>query len=180
VIFFAGRGKGSKDGQASRARIRELVQAEPGIHVSQLADRLGLSWHTIAYHLRMLETTRDIVLEKEGRERRAYPAGISYVHRRWLAGLRTARAADVLRSLLDDPRQTVPALSRRMGYSEKVVRRQVANLAEAGLLERHGKLRPVYELSREAAPELADWLRRGPDRGPLPPPPPPHRDPPGR
>lgn len=157
TLFFVARGR---DGAASRALIRAVVDAEPGIHVSRLADRTGLSWHTIAYHLRMLEATGILAVEKRGRERRAYPVAVSEVHRRWLAGLRTERAADVLRSLLEDPRQSVPALSRRIGYSEKVVRRQVANLAEAGLLERHGTLRPVYELSPDAAPELAEWLRR--------------------
>ena len=161
-LSFAWRGK---DGRASRALIRATVEAEPGIHVAQLADRTGLSWHTIAYHLRILQRQGLLQLDKDGRERRAFPVGLPPRHRQWLAALRIEPAAEVLRILLDDPRQSVPVLSRRMGYSEKVVRRHVANLAEAGLVQRHGQLRPVYELSRAAEPALAEWLRRRPEPG---------------
>lgn len=148
LMFFAGRGK---DGQAMRARIRQAIDAEPGIHVSELADRLGISWHTAAYHLGVLDKAHLVQLEKGERERRAYPVGIPPRHRQWLAALRTEQAAEVLRVLLEDPRLSVPGISRRMGYSEKIVRRQVARLAEAGLVQRHGSLRPVYEPSPQAA-----------------------------
>src|SRR5687768_157214 len=155
-MFFAVR----RDGAASRARILAAVQADPGIHVSLLAERAGLSWHTTMYHLRLLERRRLVQVDKGDRERRAFPAGLPTVHRAWLAALRTGEAAEVLRLLQQDPRQTIPGLSRRMGYSEKVVRRQIAHLSQAGLVHRRGQLRPVYELSRAAEPELADWLRR--------------------
>ena len=106
MLFFAGRGR---DGRGSRALIRAMVEAEPGIHIAELAQRTGLSWHTTAYHLRLLEKQRVVSLEKGQRERRAFPAGIPDLHRRWLAGLRTDKAAELLRSLLEDPRQTVPS-----------------------------------------------------------------------
>jgi predicted transcriptional regulator len=140
------------------------VEAEPGIHVSELADRVGLSWRTTAYHLGVLQRSRLIHVDKQSRERRAFPAGIPPRHRQWLAAVRLDHATDVLRLLLADPRQSVPALSRRMGYSEKVVRRHLTNLAEAGLVERQGTLRPLYGIDRSAAPTLVQWLR-GDDRG---------------
>lgn len=52
-----------------------------------------------------------------------------------------------------------------MGYSEKVVRRQVANLANAGLVERRGELRPVYAPHPAARNEIGPLLR---GRGALP------------
>jgi len=149
-----------RDGAGSRARILAAIQADPGIHVAQLAERTGLSWHTTLYHLRLLERRRQVQVQKTDRERRAFPAGLPPAHRAWLAALRTGEAADLLRLLQQDPRQSIPRLSRRMGFSEKVVRRQMANLSQAGLVHRRGQLRPVYEVSRAAEPELAEWLRR--------------------
>jgi predicted transcriptional regulator len=157
VLFFTVR---RRDGRASRERIRSMVEAHPGIHVADLAERTGLSWHTTAYHLRVLVRSRLVLLDKGGRERRAFPAGLPPRHRQWLAALQAEEAAEVLRALFDDPRQSVPVLSRRMGYSEKVVRRHVAHLTQAGLVQRLGQLRPVYEPSRAAQPALAEWLRR--------------------
>lgn len=158
MLFFAA---GGKDGKATRARIRALVQDEPGIHVSEIADRLGISWHTVGYHLGILARSRVVQLEKGGRERRVFPMGIPPRHRQWLAALRTEQAAEVLRILLRDPRLSVPVLSRRMGFSEKIVRRQVERLAEAGLVERRGELRPVYQPSQQAAASHeARWLER--------------------
>lgn len=155
MMFLAHR----RDGQDSRDRILAAVRAEPGIHVSELGRRLRLPWGTTRYHLAILQRRGAVELEKGGRERRAYPMGIPALQRTWLAALRGASAMDVLRLLLEDPRQSVPLLSRRMGASEKVVRRQVANLAHAGLLQRHGQMRAVYELDPEAAPQLERWLR---------------------
>jgi predicted transcriptional regulator len=155
IMFLAAR----RDGAASRARILAAVQADPGLHISLVAERTGLSWHTTMYHLKLLERRRLVQVDKGGRERRAFPAGLPAVHRTWLAAMRLAEAGDVLRLLLRDPRQSIPGLSRRMGHSEKVVRRQMAHLAEAGLVHRRGQMRPVYEVSRAAAPELAEWLR---------------------
>ena len=158
MLFFAGRGK---DGRAMRARMRELIQAEPGIHVAELAQRLAVSWHTAAYHLGVLVKTRVVQLEKGDRERRAYPAGISARHRQWLAALRADQAVEVLRNLMEGTPLSVPVLSRRMGFSEKIVRRHVERLADAGLLQRRGELRPVYEANPNLeATDDRPWLER--------------------
>lgn len=161
MLFLVAR----RDGSDSRTRILDTVKEDPGIHVSMLAQRIGLSWHTTMYHLRLLERRRLVQVDKGDRERRAFPTGVPAAHRAWLAALRVGEAAEVLRLLQQDPRQTIPGLSRRMGYSEKVVRRQMANLSQAGLVHRRGQLRPVYELSRAAGPELAEWLRRAQAEG---------------
>lgn len=161
IVFLVRR-----DGGASRSRILSAVQADPGIHVSLLAEQAGLSWHATIYHLRVLERQGLLQVEKGGRERRAFPTGVPESHRTWLAAMHLGEAVEVLRALMEDPRQTIPDLSRRMGHSEKVVRRQVANLSQAGLVQRHGQLRPVYEVSRTAEPDLTEWLRRRPAEAP--------------
>jgi predicted transcriptional regulator len=164
MLLFAAR----RDGEASRHRILVAVQTDPGVHVSELVARTGLSWHTVAYHLRILVRQHAVAVEKENRERRVFPAGIPALQRAWLAALRGPRAAEVLRMVAGQPGLGISALSRRIGFSEKIVRRQVANLARAGLLERRGQLRPVYEVSARAAPDLAPLLRDGLHRPPDP------------
>jgi DNA-binding IclR family transcriptional regulator len=154
ILFLAER----RDGAGSRVKILQVVRQDPGIHVSLLAKRAGLSWQTTRYHLRILQTQGLVQVDKGGRERRAFPLGVSTTHRSWLAALRTGEAAQVLRLLLTEPGQTIPALSRRMGHSEKVVRRQIANLSQAGLVQRKGHLRPLYEPAIHS-PDLAAWLR---------------------
>lgn len=151
-----------KDGPASRQRILAEVAADPGIHVSELGERTGLSWHTIAYHLQILRRTHAVLVEKGRRERRVFPTEMPPGHRAWLAALRGDRAHEVLRLLLDDPQQGITSLSRRMGFSEKIVRCQVARLAEAGLVARRGHVAPVYEINPAAVHEVKGWLR---DRG---------------
>jgi predicted transcriptional regulator len=155
LLFLAER----RDGAGSRVRILHEVRQDPGIHISLLAKRSGLSWQTTRYHLRILQTQGLVQVDKGGRERRAFPLGVSTTHRSWLAALRTGEAAQVLRLLLADPGQTIPAISRRMGHSEKVVRRQIANLSQAGLVQRRGHLRPLYEPAVQS-PDLAAWLRQ--------------------
>lgn len=155
LLFFAER----RDGAGSRVRILKEVRGDPGIHISMLAKKAGLSWQTTRYHLRILQAQGLVQVDKGGRERRAFPLGVSTTHRSWLAALRTGEAAQVLRLLLADPGQTIPALSRRMGHSEKVVRRQIANLSQAGLVQRRGHLRPLYEPTINS-PDLAAWLRQ--------------------
>lgn len=154
ILFLAER----RDGAGSRVKILQAVRQDPGIHVSLLAKRAGLSWQTTRYHLKILASQGLVQIDKGGRERRAFPLGVSTTHRSWLAALRTGEAAQVLRLLLADPGQTIPALSRRMGHSEKVVRRQIANLSNAGLVQRKGHLRPMYEPAVHS-PDLAEWLR---------------------
>lgn len=149
-----------RDGKESRDRVLAIVQAEPGIHISELGRRLGLPWGTTRYHLAILQRRGAVEVEKGGRERRAFPSGIPPMQRAWLAALRGPNAVDVLRLLLDDPRQSVPRLSRRLGSSEKVVRRQIANLAQAGLLHRYGQVRALYELEPDAVPQVERWLRK--------------------
>jgi DNA-binding transcriptional ArsR family regulator len=160
----AGESDGGEGGAESRKRVLAQVLADPGLSVAELAARANLTWRSTAYHVRLLQRAKAVEVEQGGRTRRVFPAGLPVKHRQWLSALRIGEASEVLRLLIAEPNQTIPGLSRRLGYSDKVVRRQVANLAEAGLLERRGSLRPVYDLNPVAAPEISSWLHLRRDR----------------
>jgi PAS domain-containing protein len=107
-----------------------------------------------------LESTGHVKLEKGGRERVAFPQGVPATHRRWLLAMRTFEAREVLRALLDDPGQSVPALSRRLDRSGKVIRGAIAALVRAGILYKVGWWRPVYALKLSDAGQMASLLRK--------------------
>lgn len=67
MLFFAGR---RKDGRAMRKRLLATIEDDPGVHVSELAQTLGVAWHTVAYHLGVLAEEGRISVDKGGRERR--------------------------------------------------------------------------------------------------------------
>lgn len=136
---------GIHDGRGNRQRIIAAIRADPGIHVSLLAKRVGLSWRTTLYHVVILQGQGVIDSDRKLRERRLFPTEVPALHRAWLSALRNDNAIEVLRLLAASPLQSIPDLSHRLGSSEKVVRRQVANLVNAGLVERHGHFRPTYE-----------------------------------
>ena len=154
------------DGRASRAAILQLVRQDPGIHVTEISDRTGLSWHTTAYHLGILERSGMLAVEKVGRDRCVFPKGVPARQRPWLVALRAGQAVDILRVLFDEPRQDVPELARRVGRSEKVVRRRLADLEEAGVLHRVGTWRPVYEVKPSNAKPVAALVRQQARRRP--------------
>ncbi|MEA3165248.1 MAG: hypothetical protein QOJ26_92 [Thermoplasmata archaeon] len=154
--------KASVEGEANRALIQSLVEEDPGIHVSEIADRVGRSWHTTAHHLALLQRAGKVAVEKAGRDRRVFPAGIPARHRRWLAAMRVGQSRAIVRALLDGSRLNVPELSHRLGCSEKVVRRRISDLVRAGLVGRIGTWHPVYEVKRSDALQVASLLPKPP------------------
>ncbi|HJQ92764.1 MAG TPA: hypothetical protein VJ874_00595 [Candidatus Thermoplasmatota archaeon] len=115
--------------------------------MTQIAERTALSWNTILYHLRILKRTGQVDVHKDGRDRAVFPNGVPPRQRLWMLALRDDQARAVLHTLLESP-QNVPALSRRLGYTEKVVRGRLLAFAKAGLLRKHGRWRPLYEVAR--------------------------------
>jgi DNA-binding transcriptional ArsR family regulator len=126
-----------------------MVERDPGIHVTEIAERTGLSWHTTAYHLAILRRASKVTIQRTGRDQCVFAKGIPVRQRRWFVATRSGQAREILRILLDERLQSVAALSRRTGVSAKVVRRRVQHLEEAGLVVRSGTWRPVYGIKSD-------------------------------
>lgn len=146
------------DGPANRGRILEAVRTSPGIHVAELAKRLGLSWHTTAYHLQVLRAAGELALDKHGRDHHAFPNGLSAKDRHRMALLWPDQAKDLLASLLACRWLTIQGLAERLGWSERRVQRQVGRLVEGGLVERIGDWRPLFCVRAAEARPLARLL----------------------
>jgi PAS domain-containing protein len=155
---LASKTVGRPGGAESRKRIEAAVRRDPGLPVAEIAERARLSWHTTAYHLGILDGAGKVVIEKVGRDRSVFPPNVPAQQRRWVAALRVDQARQLLRLLMADPRQDIPALARHMGCTEKVVRRRIEHLAQTGLVERIGNWRPVFQVRTVGSRHIAALL----------------------
>ncbi|MEZ4585961.1 MAG: metalloregulator ArsR/SmtB family transcription factor [Gemmatimonadales bacterium] len=87
-------------GHPARRRILDLVKAEPGCTVGELAAHFDTTRIAVMHHLRQLEDCELILSEKDGRARRLYhnPVPIQLIYDRWTteySGFWASKLADV-------------------------------------------------------------------------------------
>ncbi len=148
-----------KDGDASRQRILAAIQAEPGIHAADLEERVELAWSTISYHARVLEKRGLISTEKSNREKRLFPTTIPATQHTWFAALRDDDTNSVLKRILTTEDQGLPELSADLGLPQKVMRRHLSTLKDAGLVDRTQTPKPLYFGTPDAEKALSEHLR---------------------
>lgn len=125
------------DGERTRARIKQVIAEEPGIHKSELCRRLGMAWGTISHHLRIMAHDDDVLVTAAAGRSRAFPPTIPSEYHRSLAALRSDPNAEVYGLLRDRP-LGIQGLCQELGISRKVARRCLTTLEEVGLVERDG------------------------------------------
>lgn len=160
-LFFAAR---HRDGDGTRARIMQAIRAHPGIHTSDLSDHLKLAWSTVDYHLQVLKRDEVISIVKALRECHAFPADVEPSQHMWFATLRDQGNHRIFQRLLELPGQGVPMLSEWAGLSHKIIRRQLTDLLDVGLINRTGGIsRPTYEPNLEVLRQLPQGLIQTPE-----------------
>jgi DNA-binding transcriptional ArsR family regulator len=87
-------------GSATRRRILDLVKADPGCTVGELAGHFDTTRIAVMHHLRQLEECDLVVSRKDGRTRRLYhnPVPIQLIYDRWTTeygGFWASKMADV-------------------------------------------------------------------------------------
>jgi DNA-binding transcriptional ArsR family regulator len=72
----------------SRRQILDILKAEPGLPVGELASRFDVSRIAVMNHITVLEQAGLVVSEKEGRLRRLWlnAAPLQMIQDRWLGG----------------------------------------------------------------------------------------------
>ncbi len=120
----------------ARAAAMELVEAEPGIHLSELVRRLDSSESTVMHHLRALERGDRIRLRRTGRYTCAFPAGASRDDIRAAAVLKARGARVILEEVVRRPGVSAGEVAALIGLDAGTVSHHTARLAEAGLVER--------------------------------------------
>lgn len=138
-----------------RAAIVEIVEDEPGIHVSALADRLDVAPATIMYHARMLDEFDLLSLDEAGRETRCYSPRHGREVREVQRLLRSEAKRDLVDLVLESPGINMSQAARRLDRDRSTIKYHADRLEEAGLLvtDRDGAARRLL-----AADGLRDRL----------------------
>jgi DNA-binding transcriptional ArsR family regulator len=143
-------------GHEVRRRLFELVQREPGLSLSDLSGRSGLSWGNTVHHLAVLKRSGLVVSMRHGRYRRWFVAGGTEQERRpQVAALRNVVTARIARLVLDRPGLSQKQLADALGMTPQATHWHLARLAQAGLVERVRDGREVRHFVRAAPPPLA-------------------------
>lgn len=118
-----------------RARLLEIIQAEPGIHFQELVRRSGLATGTAVHHLNKLARGELIACRPLGRYTCYFP-GSSPDRQSLLAAplLRSEGARQVYEAILGTPDLSGLELAQRTGLQASTVNYHVQRLTEAGLV----------------------------------------------
>lgn len=136
----------------TREAILDLVIETPGIHKSELCRRLELSWGTVSHHVSMMSRNGLLDAVRNGRELSLFPPQVAERFQTVFLALREDGSNELLALLASGKPQPLSSLSRALNCSRKVVRRQLAQLQEAGVVHRGtGHLGRFY-----LAPEYRD------------------------
>lgn len=139
-----------------RDAVYKLVQEEPGISLSDVAQRTGLGWGTAVYHLDRLERNQFVLSEKKGGKRCYFPVGtVPKEARAPLATLREDALRVVATCVQEKPGMTQGELAAALGLSASAASKQVTKLESAGLVRREREWKTV-RLHPE--PKLAELL----------------------
>lgn len=117
-----------------RASILGLVQAEPGLSALHVARRHGVALHTALYHVKVLERTQQLRVQRVGRAGLLFPAGMPPRERAARAALHAPLARGLLSYASVRDGFSIRESAARLGVSERSTRAQAARLLEHGLL----------------------------------------------
>jgi DNA-binding transcriptional ArsR family regulator len=135
-----------------RRRLYERVRADPGLSLSDLAQRMGLSWGNTVHHLGVLRRSGLVVSLRHGRYRRWFVAGQEPGERAQVAALRNATSARVAKAVLESPGLSQKQLADRLGMTPQAVHWHLVRLAGAGLVRRVRDGRQVRHFVAQAKP----------------------------
>lgn len=127
---------------ATRERIHETIQGNPGIHFSGLRRMLDMPNGTLVHHLRTLEREGLLKTERVGGRLHFYAIG---ERARMAVGL-SPRQDVILRSLVRRPGIAQAELARHLGVSRQALHQHLAPLRDLGLVADlpHGRTRRLY------------------------------------
>ena len=135
----------------TRKRIFECVQANPGIHFSQLKRELEMETGALQYHLRRLERYGVLESEEYQGKRRAFVAReLTPEERQILATLRYETTRHILLFLLEDGPARNGEIAEAVGVTPATISWHLSNLLDDSVVERSDEGRTtLYRVSNE-------------------------------
>ncbi len=149
-----------------RAQVFQVIQANPGIHASELARRMGAGWGTIVHHLDKLEKGQLVAVRKVNNQKCFFEMGgkISRVDMAIAGAVRSDSASQIAAFVQTHPMTSQKMMAEELGISPALASFHVKKLVHMGVLEkaRQGKqtlLTTTESLRRVLAGESGAVLR---------------------
>lgn len=119
-----------------RSRVYAHVQQNPGAHPSAIAERLGLGWGTVVYHLARLEESKLLVSRASGHRKCYFATGSELNHeaRAAVAAMGTDKGRLIVDAVRATPGISQKDLSLLLGMSQALTSWHVKRLVAAGVL----------------------------------------------
>ncbi|WP_424003203.1 winged helix-turn-helix transcriptional regulator [Haloarcula salina] len=115
----------------TRARIREHIDANPGVHFRELTRALDLATGQVQYHLDRLDGVRR---ESVSGRTHYYDASYDPWERRAIAFLRRETARDVLVALLDRGTAQPAEIADRLDIARSTLEHHLDGLVDSGVV----------------------------------------------
>ncbi|MDX1611193.1 MAG: winged helix-turn-helix transcriptional regulator, partial [Candidatus Thermoplasmatota archaeon] len=123
----------------TRRGIYELVEANPGLCIKDVADRVDVSYSTASYHLDRLVKTDYLVASEEGNKVLYYKNGGSFspAERDLVPILKNPECMAVFEVILENPWCYRAEVAKALGVSHTTVNWHLKRLTKANLVEEH-------------------------------------------
>jgi predicted transcriptional regulator len=138
-----------------RDRVYKLIQEEPGLGVSEIAERTGLGWGTTVYHLDRLERAGFVAPERAGLHKAFFPVGtVAREARKAMGALKADTTRSIAEFLVTRPGATQTELCEALSLSPSAASKQVSKLESAGLVRRERDWKTVHLHPTDALPAM--------------------------
>jgi len=118
-----------------RARIADLVAADPGVHFQELGRRSGIPNGTLVHHLSKLVAGDLVVAHRSGRYTCYFPKQVSPSVRSNAGLTKSGGAKAILAAIQARPGLTMQDVAMQCGLQASTVTYHVHRLAEAGMVD---------------------------------------------
>lgn len=132
-----------------RADIARLLDEQPGLSIHEVAEIVGLSRGAVRHHLSRLITQGYVAAYRQGNQRLHFTTNMPPMRRKAVYLLRIGSLRSFVEGTIDEGRFHPGELANELGLSARSVRRALAMLEKAGLVERtkSTQQRGAHELS---------------------------------
>lgn len=118
-----------------RASMVEIVEEDPAIQSSDLADRLGVSLNTVLYHARILEEAGMMTTKRASGCVLLLPPDRSEAERRVLPVLRKGPKRAIVEVLMEEPGLSLAETARRLDRDRSTIKYHTDTLLAEGILQ---------------------------------------------
>jgi predicted transcriptional regulator len=120
---------------SNKARILHLASAAPGVHLRQVARLLGLSLHSVRYHVEFLSRSGLIICKKEQGYSRIFPPGTPQKDLVLFSLLRNNSSRKILAVLSSGSKLSNKEICEKAGLAKSTVSETIQKFLEYHLVQ---------------------------------------------